>query len=101
MAAAPRDAHRRLLSGARHVGSGRFCYSVGRGKGRGKHNREEVHGILDPKWFMIGRSERGLAYGVFVGIRAPMFFPKIQGSRPSGSARQIFTALPCSCKIEG
>ena len=56
--------------------------SVGRGKGRGKHNREEVHGIPDPKWFMIGRSERGLANGVFVGIRAPMFFSKIQGSPP-------------------
>ena len=106
MAAAPRDAHRRLLSGARHVGSGLsgtswFYYSVGRGKGRGKHNREEVHGIPDPKWFMIEGSERGLAYGVFVGIRAPMFFPKIQGSPPSGGARQSFTALPCSCKIEG
>ena len=55
---------------ARHVGSGLsgtswFCYSVGRGKGRGKRNREEVHGIPDPKWFMIGRSERGLAYKGF------------------------------------
>ena len=87
MAAAPRDAHRRLLSGARLVGSGLsgtswFCYSVGRGKGRGKHHREEVHGIPDPKWFMIGRLERGLANGVFVGIRAPMFFPKDTGVAP-------------------
>ena len=77
-------------------GSVREAQSVGRNT-----IARRCTGIPDPKWFMIGRSERGLAYGVFVGIRAPMLFPKIQGSPPSGSARQIFTALPCSCKIEG
>ena len=78
--------------------SGVGCYSVGRGKGRGKHNREEVHGIPDPKWFMIGRSERGLAYGVFVGIRAPMFFPKIQGSPPAVALAKFLLHCPAPAR---